>query len=55
MWIRFHVRGNSISIEKMLVEMREWYDVKVRGIMGSGKGEARELENLGRSLRWTKE
>ena len=35
--------------------MHEWYDVKVRGILGSGKLDVREIEILGRSLTWTEE
>ena len=30
-------------------------DVQVRGILGSGKRDVREIETLGRSLRWTEE
>ena len=33
--------------------MSEWYDVQVRGILGCGKRDVREMETLGRSLRWT--
>ena len=32
-----------------------WYDIKDRGIMGSGGGEIKEVIILGRTLRWTKE
>ena len=39
----------------MRSRMCEWYDVKVRGILGSGKRDVREIEILGRSLRWTEE
>ena len=35
--------------------MCEWHDVKVRGILGSGKRDVREMEILGWSLRWTDE
>ena len=35
--------------------MHERYDVKVRGILGSGKLDVREIEILGRSLTWTEE
>ena len=39
----------------MRSEMSEWYDVQVRGILGSGKRDVREMETLGKSLRWTDE
>ena len=35
--------------------MHEWYDVKVRGILGSGKRDVHEIEILGRNLTWTEE
>ena len=35
--------------------MCEWYEVKVRGILGSEKRDVREIEILGRSFRWTEE
>ena len=35
--------------------MKEWYEIKDRGIMGSGKGEIREVKILGRTVRWTDE
>ena len=40
------------ALRKMRSCLCECYDVKVRGILGSGK---REIEILGRSLRWTEE
>ena len=39
----------------MRSEMSEWYDVKVRGILDSGKRDVREIQTLGESLRWTDE
>ena len=35
--------------------MHEWYDVEVRGVLGSGKRDVHEIEMLGRSLTWTEE
>ena len=35
--------------------MCEWYDVKVRGVLGSGGCDVREMEILERILRWTEE
>ena len=43
------------ELRKMRSRMCEWYDVKVRGTLGSGKRDVREIEILGRSLRWTEE
>ena len=33
--------------------MCEWYDVKVRGMLGSGQRDVQEIEMSGRTLRWT--
>ncbi len=35
--------------------MQEWYEIKDRGIMGSGVGEIREVTIWGRTVRWTVE
>ena len=35
--------------------MHEWYDVRVRGVLGSGKRDVHEIEMLGRNLTWTEE
>ena len=35
--------------------MYEWYDIKVRCILGSGKRDVREMETVGRPLRWAEE
>ena len=35
--------------------MHEWYDVKVRGVLGSGKRDVHEIQILGRNLTWTEE
>ena len=35
--------------------MHEWYDVKVRGILGSGKRDVHEIEILDRNPTWTHE
>jgi len=35
--------------------MEQWYDVKFRGIMGSGRQDIKEVVILGRKLRWTHE
>ena len=36
-------------------KMKEWYEIKDRGIMGSGDGEIKEVTILGRLLRWTED
>ena len=33
----------------------EWYDVKVRGILGSGRRDVQDIEILGRTLRQTEQ
>ncbi len=33
--------------------MKEWYDIKDRGIMGSGHDEIKVVTILGRTVRWT--
>jgi hypothetical protein len=35
--------------------MEYWYDIKDRGIMGSGNGEIKVVTILGRTVRWTRE
>ena len=42
-------------MKKMEVKMREWYEIKMRGLMGSGMKDCREICILGRTLRWTEE
>ena len=41
--------------EQILAKMHEWYDIKVRGILGSGKRDVHEIEVLGKKLTWTEE
>ena len=41
------------ELRKIEAKMHEWYDVKVRGILGSGKRDVHEIEILGRNLTWT--
>ena len=52
--VRVVVRGNDCAFEateselrKMRSRMCEWYDVKVRGILGTGKRDVRKIEILG--------
>ena len=47
--------GTESELRKIEEKMHEWYDVKVRGILGSGKRDVHEIEILVRSLTWTEE
>ena len=49
----FTFLATDSELRKMRSRMCEWYDVKARGILGSGKRDVREVEILGRSVRWT--
>ena len=51
----FTLACTESEVSKIQAKMHEWYDVKVRGILGSGKLDVREIEVLGRSLTWTEE
>ena len=51
----FTFAGVRSELERMRKWMAEWYEVKDRGIMGSGGGELKEVVILGRSVRWTRE
>ena len=48
--------GGTESEPKMIqAKMCEWYDVKVRDILGGRERDVREIEILGRSLTWSEE
>ena len=47
--------GTELGLWTIEAKMHEWYDVKVRGILGSGKRDEHEIEILGRNLTWTEE
>ena len=51
----FTFAGTESELRKIEAKMHEWYDVKVRGILGSGKRDVHEIEILGRNLTWTEE
>ena len=51
----FTFAGRESELKKIETQMHEWYDVKVRGILGSGKRDVYEIEILGRNLTWTEE
>ena len=49
----FTFSGPRKELERSRRKMREWYESKDRGIMGSAEGEIKEVTILGRLLRWT--
>ena len=51
----FIFSGKHRQLEKIRVWMEGWCEIKFRGIMGSGSGDVKEREILGRTLRWTEE
>ena len=51
----FTFAGTESELKRIQAKMHEWYDVKVRGILGSGKRDVHEIEILGRNLTWTEE
>ena len=51
----FTFAGTEWELRKIEAMMHEWYDVKVRGILGSGKRDVHEIEILGRNLTSTEE
>jgi hypothetical protein len=42
----FTMSGEKKQLEKVREKMKEWYDIKDRGIMGSGNGEIKEVTIL---------
>ena len=54
-WRRLHVRRHGVRFEENSGKNHERCDVKVRGILSSGKRDVREIEILGRNLTWTEE
>ena len=51
----FTCSGRRKELEAVRQKMREWYDIKDRGIMGSSVNEIKEVTILGRTVRWTAE
>ena len=51
----FTFAGTESELKRIQAKMHEWYDVKVRGVLGSGKRDVHEIEILGRNLTWTEE
>ena len=53
--VRVVVHGDDFTFAGTEAKAREWYDVKVRGVLGSGKRDVHEIVILGRNLTWTEE
>ena len=49
----FTFSGTQVELEKIRGLFKKWYDVKDRGIMGSGTGDVKEVVILGRTLKFT--
>ena len=45
----FTFAGTESQLRKIEAKMHEWYEVKVRGMLGSGKRDVHEIETLGRN------
>jgi hypothetical protein len=48
----FTFLGREGDLRKIEAKMRSWYDLKLRGIMGSGPSDDKELTLLNRTIRW---
>ena len=51
----FTMSGEREELEEMRGKMQKWYEIKDRGIMGSGFNEIRRVTILGRTVTWTAE
>lgn len=51
----FTMSGEREELEEMRGKMQKWYEIKDRGIMGSGLNEIRKVTILGRTVTWTAE
>ena len=49
----FTALGPETELRRFEKQMRSWYDVKVRGVLGPGPGDHREITILNRQLAWT--
>ena len=48
----FTFASGKDEIPKLLDDMKSWYDMKVRGMLGGGSSDDEEVTILGRRLRW---
>ena len=46
--------GDDEDLDWVQGEMVKWFDMKVRGRIGDGKGDQEEMVVLGRSIKWCK-
>ena len=51
----FTYLGPERELLRMKEKMAEWYEIKLRGIMGDGVEDIKEIVILGRHLRWLAE
>ena len=51
----FTFLGRELDLKEMLEQMRKWYAIKMRGILGPDSGDMKEMRILNRMVRWTKE
>ena len=51
----FTFAGTKKELTKVHRKMEEWYEIKLRGVMGSEGSDVKEIKILGRTVRWTKE
>ena len=48
----FTFLGTSVALEEVLAHFRRWWDIKLRGILGSDPEDSKEIEILNRKLTW---
>ena len=51
----FTFAGTDSELEKIKSKMYEWYDVKVRAILGSGRRDIQEIGVACRTFSWTEQ
>ena len=51
----FTCSGKKAELTKLAKRMAEWWEIKMRGIMGSAAGEVKQMTILGRTVRWTED
>ena len=48
----FTFMGCDIDLKDIVKEMAEWYEIKIRGILGDDEGDDTELTILNRRIAW---
>ena len=51
----FTFLGCEKGLREVQAQMEEWYDVKVRGVLGQDTGDLKKITILNRTLEWTQE